>query len=80
MMDVALYLSLALVAITGTATVLTREPVRQSIVSSAFGAVMAVTFLLLAAPGVAMAVIVVDVVAIPVLVVVTMANIRRNEE
>lgn len=79
MTDLALYLALLLVAVAGTAVVLNRDPVRQSLVASAFGITLTVTFLLLAAPGVAMAVIVVDVVAIPVLVLTTIANTRGGE-
>lgn len=79
MSDAVLYVSLALVAVAGAGVAVTRDPVCQGLVSAVFGATLAVTFLLLAAPGVAMAVVVVDAVAIPVLFLATIANARGGE-
>lgn len=73
-------LALLLVAVTGTAVAHTQDPVRQAMVSGVFGLALTITFLLLEAPGVAMAVAVVAVVAIPVMVVITVANMRGGEE
>lgn len=78
MTDLALYVSLTLVAVTGAAVALIRDPVRQALVSGVFGVTLAISFLLLAAPGVAMAVIVIDVVAVPVLVLATVASVRGS--
>ncbi len=74
-----LVVSLLLTAVAGTAVILTRDPIRQAVVSSVFGLALTLSFLTLQAPDVAMAVIVVNVVAIPLLVLVTMANIRGGE-
>lgn len=75
-----LVVTLALTAVTGTAVILTHNPVLQAVVSSVFGLSLTLLFLTLEAPDVAMAVIVVNVVAIPLLVLVTMANIRGGEQ
>ncbi|MBW3576588.1 MAG: DUF4040 domain-containing protein [Actinobacteria bacterium] len=72
-------LALLLVAAAGTAVVATRDPVRQSVVASVFGSTLAVLFLLFEAPGVAMAMIVVGIVAVPVMVLFTMAAVRANQ-
>ncbi len=74
-----LVVTLLLTAVTGSAVVLTRDPVRQAVVSSVFGMALLLLFLTLEAPDVAMAVIVVNVVAIPLMVLLTMANIRGGE-
>lgn len=79
-MIAAQILSLLLAAAAGTAVTLTEEPVRQAIVSGVFGIALTVVFLLLEAPGVAMAVVVVTVLAVPVMILVTMANIEGGEE
>ncbi len=78
-MTFALVAALLLVAVSGTAVVLTRDPLHQAVVQSFFGLALAAAFLLLQAPGVAMAIIVVGVVAVPVMVLVTMANVRGGE-
>lgn len=79
MTTVAQVLALILVAALGTVVAHTQDPVRQALVSGVFGIVLAVVFLLLQAPGVAMAVIVVAGVAVPVMVLVTVTNIRGGE-
>lgn len=71
--------ALVLVAVLGTVVAHTHDPIRQALVAGAFGIVLAVVFLLLQAPGVAMAVMVVAGVAVPVMVLVTVTNIRGGE-
>ena len=67
------------VAIAGTATVATREPLRQAVVSGALGLSLAVLFLAFGAPDVALSQIVVAGVAVPVMVLLTLAKIRTDE-
>jgi uncharacterized MnhB-related membrane protein len=71
----------ALLAVTvgGTATVLVRDPVRQALVSGAFGVALAVLFLAFAAPDVALSEIVVATVAVPLMVLLALTKLRRNE-
>ena len=70
---------LVAVAVAGTATVLTREPLRQTVSSGMFGLTLAVLFLAFGAPDVALSQIVVAGVAVPVLVLLALAKIRTDE-
>ena len=67
------------VAIAGTATVLTRDPVRQAVTAGGFGLTLSVLFLAFAAPDVALSQIVVAGVAVPVMVLLALAKIRTVE-
>jgi energy-converting hydrogenase B subunit D len=67
------------VAVAGTATVLTRDPLRQAVSSGTFGLTLAVLFLAFGAPDVALSQIVVAGVAVPVMVLLTLAKIRTGE-
>lgn len=64
----------------GTVVVLTRDPLRQAIVSGAYGMVVTVVFLLLRAPDVALSAVVVAMAASPLLFVLTIARIRTLQE
>ena len=70
---------LVAVAVAGTATVLTREPLRQTVSSGMFGLTLAVLFLAFGAPDVALSQIVVAGVAVPVMVLLALAKIRTDE-
>lgn len=80
MTEVAQIVSLVVVAGLGTVVAHTQDPVRQALVSGAFGLALAVAFLLMQAPGVAMAVMVVSGIAVPVMVLLTVTNVRGGEE
>jgi uncharacterized MnhB-related membrane protein len=67
------------VAVAGTATVLTRDPLRQAITSGVLGLSLAVLFLAFGAPDVALSQIVVAGVAVPVMVLLALAKIRTDE-
>jgi uncharacterized MnhB-related membrane protein len=66
------------VAVAGTATVLVREPLRQALASAVFGLTLAVMFLAFGAPDVALSQIVVAGVALPVMVLLTLAKVRTD--
>ena len=66
------------VAVLGLGVVLTRDPLRQVIVFTLFGTGLAVLFLVLQAPDVALSSIVVGL-AYPVMVLLTLAKIRERE-
>lgn len=70
--------ALALVAITGTLVVLTRRPARQAVVLSVFGLQLAVLFLTFEAPDVALSAITVSAVALPLMILLALARIRRQ--
>jgi len=68
---------LVLVAVGGTAVVLVRDPLRQAIVSSVFGLLLALLFFAFQAPDVALSQIVVGSVALPLMIVLTLAKLAR---
>jgi energy-converting hydrogenase B subunit D len=67
------------VAVTGTATVLTRDPLRQAVSSGVLGLTLAVLFLAFGAPDVALSQMAVAGVAVPVMVLLALAKIRTDE-
>jgi len=69
---------MVLVAILGLFVVLTKNPLPQVVVFSLFGTSLAVLFLILQAPDVALSNIVVGL-AYPVMVLLTLAKIRERE-
>jgi energy-converting hydrogenase B subunit D len=66
------------VAAGGTAVVLTRDPLRQVIVTGFFGLLLAILFFVFQAPDVALSQIVVGTVALPVMVLLTLAKLRER--
>jgi energy-converting hydrogenase B subunit D len=65
-----------LVAATGTGVVLSRTPRRQVVAMSANGLALALLFMVLQAPDVALSEIVVGTAALPLLFLVVLASIR----
>jgi uncharacterized MnhB-related membrane protein len=68
----------ALVGIGGTAVVLTRDPKRQVFVLSLFGMSLTVLFLVLQAPDVALSELTVGAAALPLMLLVALANIHER--
>ncbi len=68
---------LILVAVGGTAVVLVRDPLRQAIVASIFGLLLALLFFVFQAPDVALSQIVVGSVALPSMIILTLAKLAR---
>lgn len=66
----------ALVAVTGTAVVVTRRPVNQLMVFTAFGATLSLLFFVLHAPDVAFSEIAVGTLVIPLAVLITLMKTR----
>jgi uncharacterized MnhB-related membrane protein len=71
---------LLLVAAGGTAVVLTRDPLRQAMVASFFGILLAILFFVLQAPDVALSEIVVGAVALPLMILLSLAKIRGGQQ
>lgn len=69
---------LLMVAIAGTAVVLTRDPTSQAIGLSFFGLLLALMFFIFQAPDVALSQIVVGAVALPLMIMLTLAKVRLN--
>jgi uncharacterized MnhB-related membrane protein len=79
-MDVLQAVLLVLVAAGATAVVLTRSPLRQVIVLSAYGLILALLFLAFQAPDVTLSELAVGSVLLPALLLLTLGRIRRREK
>lgn len=73
-------LILAMVCLGGFGVVLTRNPVRQSIMVSFYGLLLALLFFAFQAPDVALSQITVGAVALPLMILLALAKIRRKQE
>lgn len=70
--------ALALVAIGGLAVVLTHDPIWQAVTLSVFGVLLAVLFLVLQAPDVALSQVAVGAAVVPLMVLLAVRTIRRD--
>ena len=80
MMDILQVTILILVAAGATAVVLIRERVRQVLALSVYGVLLAVLFLAFQAPDVTLSELTVGAVALPVVLLLTLAKIKKREE
>ena len=80
LMDVLQVTILVLVAVGATGVVLVRDPVRQVIALSVYGVLLAILFLAFQAPDVTLSELTVGAVVLPLLLVLTLAKVRRREE
>lgn len=71
--------TLLLVAAGGTAVVATRDPLRQAMMASLFGILLAILCFVLQAPDVALSEIVVGAVAVPLMILLSVAKVRGGE-
>ncbi len=71
---------LIFVAITATAVVFTRQPVRQVVGLSFYGIILGLLFFILQAPDVALSQITIGAVALPLMFMLSLAKIRRDAE
>lgn len=71
---------LVFVAIAGTAVVFTRDISAQPIAISYFGIVLAVMFVIFQAPDVALSQIVIGTVGLPLMVLLCLAKLKRDEQ
>jgi uncharacterized MnhB-related membrane protein len=69
---------LLFVAVAGTGVVLTRDPVRQTITVSLYGLLLSILFFIFQAPDVALSQIVTGAVALPLMIVLALAKVRRK--
>jgi uncharacterized MnhB-related membrane protein len=70
--------ALLLVAVAGTAVVLTRDLVRQVLVNAVYGLALIVLFLVLQAPDVALSAIVVGTAAFPLILLAAIVKDRER--
>jgi uncharacterized MnhB-related membrane protein len=71
---------LVLVAAGATAVVLIRAGIRQVLMLSIYGVLLAVLFLAFQAPDVTLSELVVGAVALPVILLLTLAKVRKREQ
>lgn len=69
---------LILVAAAGTAVVLHRDPLRQTIVNGLYGLLLVVLFMVFQAPDVALSMLAVGAVAYPLVLLLAIARVRDN--
>ena len=79
-LEIVLTLVLMFVLISGTAVALTRKPVEQAVGLSFYGLVLALMFLVFQAPDVALSQIAVGAVALPLMILLALAKIRRCKQ
>lgn len=80
LMDTLQVTILILVAAGATAVVLTRARVRQVLVLSVYGVLLAVLFLTFQAPDVTLSELTVGAVALPIVLLLTISKVRKKEE
>ena len=78
MADAVIVVALLLVAASATAAVATRDPVRQALVLSVLGVVLAVLFTVLQAPDVALSQLAVGSALTPLLLLLTVHKVKRR--
>jgi len=71
---------LGLVAAGATAVVLTRNPTRQVIFLSIYGVLLAILFMAFQAPDVTLSELTVGAVILPLMLLLALAKVRRQEE
>ncbi|HET7568710.1 MAG TPA: DUF4040 domain-containing protein [Gaiellaceae bacterium] len=69
---------LGLVALGAPLVVLTRDPLRQSLVNGVYGLSLVLLFVVLAAPDVALSMLVVSAVAYPLVILAAVARVRAG--
>jgi uncharacterized MnhB-related membrane protein len=71
---------LVLVALGATLVVLSRNPSRQVIALSSYGLLLALLFLAFQAPDVTLSELTVGAIALPALLLLTLAKVRKREQ
>jgi energy-converting hydrogenase B subunit D len=80
MMEALQITLLFLVAAGATAVVLIRAGIRQVLMLSIYGVLLAVLFLAFQAPDVTLSELVVGAVALPIILLLTLAKVRKREQ
>ena len=77
-MDLLIVVMLTLAGMGGTAVVLTQDPSRQALALSAYGLTLALLFMVLAAPDVALSQIGVGTAIVPLMVMLAIRKVGRG--
>lgn len=78
MLTALLLVVYTVVAVLGVCVVLTRDPLRQTLVNGLFGLSLVLLFVVLQAPDVAISEVVVSTVAFPLVLLVTIYRVRSS--
>lgn len=78
MLTALLIVVYTVVAVLGVCVVLTRDPLRQTLVNGLFGLALVLLFVVLQAPDVAISEVVVSTVAFPLVLLVTIYRVRSS--
>ncbi len=79
-MTLLIAVMLTLAGVVGTAVVLTDRPARQALVLSAFGLTLALLFMVLQAPDVALSQVGVGTAIVPLMVMLAVRKTKRGTE
>jgi energy-converting hydrogenase B subunit D len=71
--------ALVAVALGGTAVIVARDPLRQTLVLGIYGLALTMLFFVFQAPDVALSEIVVATVGLPVMILLTLRKVRAQE-
>jgi energy-converting hydrogenase B subunit D len=78
--EAVIAVALVWVAASGTAVVLTRDPLQQAFGAGFFGLALAFLYLSMQAGDVALSQIVVGAIALPLIVLLSLAKVRKGRE
>ena len=73
-------IALIFLGVAATVLVLTRQPVSQAILISFYGLLLAIVFVLFQAPDVALSQIVIGAIALPLMILLALAKIKKQED
>jgi uncharacterized MnhB-related membrane protein len=79
MIDVLQAITLIFVAVAAAVVVLTRDAVCQSLVLSFYGLLLAILFFLFQAPDVSLSQIVIGAVALPLMILLALTKVKKQE-
>jgi uncharacterized MnhB-related membrane protein len=74
-MMLLIYLALGLVALAGTLVVVTRQPDRQAVTLSVFGLTLAILFVTVQAPDVALSQLAIGTAVVPLMIMLTIQKV-----
>jgi uncharacterized MnhB-related membrane protein len=78
-MMLLIFLTLGLVAVSGTLVVLSREPARQAVTLSVFGLTLAILFVTMQAPDVALSQLAIGTAVVPLMIMLTIQKVGSRQ-
>jgi energy-converting hydrogenase B subunit D len=78
-MMLLIFLTLGLVTVAGTMVVLTRDPARQAVILSVFGLTLAILFVTMQAPDVALSQLAIGTAVVPLMIMLTIQKLSGRQ-